>query len=251
MNRSAKYLVAVTVGLIAITAIILNRLQASQTIGLPGVRVIAQNVYDENGDLAATNAVFLPERIGTLESTNAPITRMELDWLPKDTTFARRLYRSPDGFEAMMSVVLMGTDRTSIHKPQQCLVGQGIAIDSQDSLTIPIDGPPRYELPVLRITGSLQQTLPDGAKVVQRAIYVYWFVAEGALTSDHNDRMLRMAKHLLTRGELQRWAYVSCLTFCAPGHEEAAYSRVREMLQMAVPQFQLTAGDSKTLARLP
>src|SRR5262245_38097370 len=249
MNRQARTVVIVTLSLIALTAVLLHRLQASQTIGRPGVKVVAQNLYDERGEIAATNAVFLPERILTMVGTNAPITRTELDWLPKDTTFARRLYRASDGFEAMISVVLMGTDRTSIHKPQQCLVGQGIAIDTQESLSIRIPSPHSYDLPVLRITGTLQQTTPGGERIVQRAIYVYWFVADEEVTADHNERMLRMAKHLLRTGELQRWAYASCLTFCAPGQEEAAYSRVCEMLQDAVPQFQMTTGKTRTLAQ--
>jgi hypothetical protein len=137
MTRQVKLLVMVTIGLMALTALLLHRLQAAQRVGLPGVRVIAHSLYDEVGGLAATNAVGLPERILDMEGTDARLTRVELDWLPKDTTHGRRLYRAPDGFEALLMAVLMGTDRTSIHKPQQCLGGQGMVIEKPSRFQFP------------------------------------------------------------------------------------------------------------------
>ena len=242
MTRQAKLLVLVTIGLMAATALLLNRLQAAQRVGLPGVRVVAHQLYDEDGGLAATNAVDLPGRILDMDGIDAPLTRTELEWLPKDTTYGRRVYRAPDGFKAFFTAVLMGRDRTSIHKPQQCLPAQGLAIEKAEPVSIPIAQPQAYELPALKLTAGRQLTLPSGEKVQQRALYVYWFVADGELTADHNQRMWSMAKHLLTRGELQRWAYVSCLAYCLPGQEDATYSRMEKLIKAAVPQFQLTTG---------
>jgi hypothetical protein len=84
--------------------------------------------------------------------------------------------------------------------------------------------------------------LPSGDQVEQRAVYVYWFVADGEVTASHNQRMWSMARHLLTRGELQRWAYISCLAYCLPGQEDDTYARMEELLKAAVPQFQLATG---------
>jgi hypothetical protein len=251
MRRQAYLLVMITVSLMAATAVLLTRVRAAQRLGQPGVKVIAHNLYDENGDLAATNAVFFPERILNLESKDLPITRVELDWLPKDTTFGRRLYRAPDGFQVQLMAVLMGTDRTSIHKPQQCLTGQGFQIQSEEPIRIAIREPHPYELPALKMTAMRQVTLPNGEKSAIRALYVYWFVAEDEVTADHNQRMASMATSLLTRGILERWAYVSCLAYCQPGEEETTYARMAELIASSVPQFQLATGPPPKLAKKP
>ena len=251
MNSPPKILVAVTLGLMAVTAVLLNRLQAAQKLGQPGVKLVGRHLFDENGDLAATNAVFLPERVLGMEGKDQPITRVELDWLPKDTTYGRRLYEAPDGFAAQLTVVLMGGDRTSIHKPEQCLTGQGLPIDQEESLMISIREPHPYELPVKKLTATRRGMTVAGEMIQQRALYVYWFVADGELTASHNQRMKSMARHLVTRGELQRWAYVSCLAYCLPGHEAAVYSRMEDLIAAAVPQFQLTSGPSRAFASNP
>ena len=58
-----------------------------------------------------------------------------------------------------------------------------------------------------------------------------------------------MARDLITKGVLQRWAYISCFSVCPPGQEEALYARMREWIAAAVPQFQLSAGPA--VARNP
>jgi uncharacterized protein DUF3485 len=149
-------------------------------------------------------------------------------------------------------VVLMGTDRTSIHQPQYCLTGQGFFIDRSDRLMIPMNRPRRYNLEVLRLTSTYSERLPDNTVNRWRGIYVYWFVADGELTSDHSTRMWWQARDLLLTGVLQRWAYVSFFTVCRPGQEEAAYARLEQVIQAAVPDFQLVpanAGDLGAAAK--
>ena len=92
---------------------------------------------------------------------------------------------------------------------------------------------------------SLGRVVRDGESVRREAgVFVYWFVADGELTAQHRQRMWWMARDLLTRGVLQRWAYVSCFSACPPGQEEATYARMREWIAAAVPQFQRAAGPS-------
>jgi hypothetical protein len=90
----------------------------------------------------------------------------------------------------------------------------------------------------------------SGQPVTVRGVYVYWFVADGALSGDMSgrERMWWMAKHLLQTGELQRWAYVSCLAVCLPGQEDATFERVKKFIAASVPEFQMTpkAGETAT-----
>ncbi len=102
-----------------------------------------------------------------------------LDWLPQDTSFGQRLYRAPDGFQTSVSVVLMGSDRTSLHKTEFCLEGQGWRIDRSASkeTTVPMDRPYAYDLPVMKFIATKEVTV-NGQSVTARGIYVLWFVAD-------------------------------------------------------------------------
>jgi hypothetical protein len=242
MNRQSKIAFGVALALIASTAVALSRLQAMQRLGTPGVKLITQSIYREDGVTIGTNAVALPERVLNFESQERPIAKVVSDWLPEDTTYAQRLYQAPDGFWTVVNAVLMGTDRTSIHDPKYCLAGQGFQTLKEEFDSVSIREPHPYSLPVYKWTVRRDATMPDGTKVPQSALYVFWFVADDQVTANHKERMWWMARDLVTRGVLQRWAYISCFSVCAPGHEEATYARMQEWISAAVPQFQLATG---------
>jgi len=224
-------------------ACVLKSLRAHQKLGRPGVKVVRQPTFDLDGKVVRTNSVYLPEHVLDYSSESLSVTAVELNWLPEDTTYGRRRYRAPDGFDVSVSVVLMGADRTSIHQPQYCLTGQGLRIDRSDATSIPIERPHPYDLPVNKLTATGVGNTTGGGKVVARAIYVYWFVADNELTGDHLQRMWGMARDLIRTGTLQRWAYVGCLVVCAPGQEETAFSRLKQFIAAAVPEFQIAAGS--------
>jgi len=251
MKRSAKIAFGLAFALMALTAMLLGRAQSMQRMGQPGVKVVAGQVYGDKGELIATNTVALPERVLNFESKPVPIARIVLDWLPKDTTYAQRAYQAPDGFGLTANVVLMGADRTSIHKPEYCLTGQGIPIEKQELRQVSIAGPHPFSLPVMKMTARWEGKDASGARVSRRVLYVYWFVADGQVTAVHNERMWWMARDLITQGILQRWAYVACLVVCEPGQEDAAYARMEEFISAAVPHFQLAGGAAGAMARHP
>jgi len=246
MNKQSKVAFAVALALIASTAVGLNRLQAWQRLGTPGVKLIERTVYREDGVVVGTNSIALPERVLNFESKEQHLSKVVTDWLPKDTTYAQRFYQAPDGFQIQANVVLMGTDRTSIHDPEYCLAGQGFQTEKVEFDSVPIREPHAYLLPVFKMTIRREAITPEGARVPQSALYVFWFVADQQLTANHKERMWWMARDLVTRGVLQRWAYISCFSACAPGREEATYARMREWIAAATPQFQLATGPEVT-----
>jgi hypothetical protein len=187
-------------------------------------------------------SVGLPTVVPGFASEARDIAPLEASWLPKDTLFGRRLYRGPDGFTAQVSAVLMGTDRTSIHKPQYCLDGQGWHIFKSETVAIPMTRPYPYELRAMKLTASKAGLDNEGRPVNVRGIYVYWFVSDKLLTPHHGERMWWMARELVLTGVLQRWAYVSYWANCSPGQEDAAFGRIKDLIAASVPEFQLTAG---------
>lgn len=242
MNRSKWLLAVVTLALIAGASGVLLRLKATQRLGDPGVK--GRPLPD---DLRLQ--IELPETVLHASSKQIDPSAEELGALPKDTSIAHRHYQFPDGFATQLTVVMMGSDRTSIHKPEFCLTGQGFKIERSELTTVRINQPHVYELPVMKLTATKAVRAPDGAVGLVRALYVYWFVADAQLTAQHWQRMWWMARDLLRRGVLQRWAYVSCFSVCLPGQEEATYARMKEFIAEAVPQFQLVPGPRLALGR--
>jgi len=235
-------MVLATLLLIGATATLLAELRAKQRLGPPAVKT---------SPLPGTQrlAVELPEQVLDFKSQAVEPEKIELETLPPDTSFGHRLYSAPDGFGVSLGVVLMGADRTSLHKPEFCLQGQGWKLDASSCTEdqVHMERPWPYDLPVSRIIATKEGTV-RGQPQTMRAVYVYWFVAERKYTARHWQRMWWMAEDLIRTGVLDRWAYVSCLAVCAPGQEDAAFERVKKFIAAAVPEFQLTPGPGSTMA---
>lgn len=228
-----------TLLLMAVGAGAIFKLQARQTLGRPGV--VAESVAG-----SARWRIPLPERVAGMTSQEVPPAEVELTALPADTSFGKRLYTATNGAPLLLQVVLMGRDRTSIHQPQYCLTGQGWLIEQTEEVRLPIGGARPHEVPALKLTASRVFTTETGQRVPVRAIYVYWFVADGAVTAHRSERLRWMAEELLKTGTLQRWAYVACFAQCAPGDEEQTFARVKEFVAEAVPEFQRAGATAKS-----
>ena len=250
MNRQAWIVAAVVLALLGGSAAFLAHTRAHQRLGRPGVKVgpvpmfgVENNPRSTNGQfLVNSNSVILPGKVLDYTSQALPITRVVFDWLPKDTVYGQRVYRGADGFELQNNVVLMGGDRTSIHQPQYCLTGQGFQILKSETDTVRIARPHPYDLPVVKLTAARNMMAKDGRNMTIRAMYVYWFVADGEITADHTERMWWMARDLVRSGVLQRWAYVTYLAICPPGQEDPTYERMKKFIAAAAPEFQVTTG---------
>ena len=236
MNKQKWIILLVALAMIGGGAGTLSRLKKSQRLGLPGIKTAPiANSPRLN--------VYLPEHVLDFDSVLVPTDTNVLNGLPHDTSFMQRHYASGKGGEFALNIVLMGADRTSMHKPEFCLPGAGWNIDQAQSSqdTVPMQRPNPYDLPVMKLLVTREITV-DGEKHAQRGIFLYWFVADHELAGTRNNMLWKSATHLLRTGELQRWAYVGCLTVCWPGEEQAAYERMKKFLAAAVPEFQLVPG---------
>ncbi len=241
MTRAELKVFGLACLMMALCAGVLLRLQRVQKLGVPGVRVVQESIRNESGRIVADHSVHLPSNVEGFTFEKQPVTDMELNWLPKDTTYARGHYTAKDGFEARTSVVLMGADRTSIHKPQYCLVGQGWQIEKTEVVTVRIPKPYPYDLRVMKLTTSIQRRI-NGKPQKIHGLYTYWFVADQQMTPDHLERMMLMAKDMLTSNTLQRWAYITYFSVCYPGTEDAIFERMKQVMALTVPEFQISPG---------
>lgn len=223
--------------------ILLIWLHTHQQLGPPAVKTLP---LADSKNLE----IQLPEKVLNYASEKIPVDDLVLNFLPGDTSYGQRRYTGPDGAWTLVNVVLMGADRTSIHKAQYCLQGQGWTLDPVPAapVKIAIDRPYPYELPVIKVTGT-RDVIQDGQKVKLRGIYVYWYVADGVISADSSgaERMWLMSRELIRNGVLQRWAYVSYFSICLPGQEEATFERTKRLIAASVPEFQLTPKEMPKL----
>jgi hypothetical protein len=240
--RNAKWVVfAAALGMIAATAGWLQKFRTQPHLGPPGVRVSRVSIPDDKGGVAGAQSVVLPESvlgIPALPARYSPITSVELLELPKDTIFGRRFYAdSNEGFGVQISVVLMGSDHTSIHQPQYCLYAQDWTILNTERINVPMERP-FADLPAIKMTAARQ--LRNGQTL--DCLYVYWFVSGDKITAEEGSRLMSMWKTVATKGEMERWAYVSYFVTCHPGEEQATFERLEKFIRASVPKFQLVTG---------
>jgi hypothetical protein len=232
MKNQKLILFCVGLAMIAGSALLLAGLKNHPQLGKPGIRgtPIAGSI---------TMNLELPDGVLDYISTNVPEPAVVLSYLPGDSSYAERIYTAPDGSWVQGTIVLMGTDRSSIHNADYCLRGQGLVPFEKRVADIPITGPEPYTLPVSewKVSGTFQQ--PGGESVTRYGVYVFWFVADGDETPDHLKMMEKLAMHLLKTGMMERWAYVSYFSECEPGQEDAAFERMKKLIASSVPKFQL------------
>lgn len=236
MNQK-RFILIVALVLIAGTAGGLTWLGANKRLGRPGIK-------SESIPGSVVVKIDLPETVLDYTSTNLPQEKIVLDYLPKDTSFARRRYFAPDGVPIDANIILMGTDRTSIHKADYCLAGSGFTTERKETVLIPIGGPAPYELEVAKWTVN-RVVEEDGQKRNEHALYVFWFAADGESTPSYFQYRCQLMWDMLRTATLQRWAYVSFAISCAPGQEQAAFERVAKLIAASVPEFQLPPGRTR------
>jgi hypothetical protein len=233
MKRQQPIVFLVVLAMMAATAGVLAHTKANQKLGLPGVKT---RPLPGSQNLEVLLPVDLPGYKSEARDQAGVVTNM----LPHDTSFGQRLYTSDSGFESLANVVLMGTSRSSIHDPQVCLTAQGWKIDNAASHveTVHVDRPLPYDLPVRHIIAARQAQI-NGQIYDERGIYVYWYVDADHYAPTPAARNLIMARDVLLKGELDRWAYISFFAVCGPGQEEATFNQIKKLIQAAVPEFQL------------
>ncbi|HEX4343757.1 MAG TPA: exosortase-associated EpsI family protein, partial [Verrucomicrobiae bacterium] len=239
MNRQKWIALAIVLALVGGAAFYLHGWGGNQKLGQPGIRstpIIGSILRD----------IQLPEHVMDFSSEVVPQAEVVTNMLPKDTSLASRKYTAKDGFWVQINAVMMGKDRTSIHKPEYCLPGQGWKIEKREPMTISMPGTPAYDLPAMKWTLSIGIKDETGKMREMEGYYVFWFTADSKLTNSHGQRLWWMMRDLMLTGVLERWSYVSYFCVFPPDYEAAASDRINQFVAASAPEFQLTPGAEAT-----
>lgn len=184
------------------------------------------------------NPVELPAFLGTeWIGRRTEVTAVEREILPPDTGYSRKRYVAvADGRrQVFLSIVLSGRDRTSIHRPEICLVGQGWTIAETATARLASPGLGGGGLPVTLLRVRREVATGKG-KVTVPQLVAYCFIGGDEVVATHWERMARDAWNRVGRGRADRWAYVLMQTDAADG-EAAALGRLQAVLRETLPVF--------------
>ena len=138
--------------------------------------------------------VQLPEFEG-MTFEDLEMSEAERETLPKDTVIVRRRYTDSAGHFYQVSAVIGGRSKSSVHRPELCLPGQGFQM--AEPRTLDVAG-----------TSWRKLTLTKGAYV--RAGFAYTFVnGTGFRTSSHLVRIFTDVWDRSIRGRIDRWVMLT------------------------------------------
>ena len=161
-------------------------------------------------------SVRLPEFEG-MTFEDLEMSEAERETLPKDTVIVRRCYTDADGHWYQVSAVVGGRSKSSVHRPELCLPGQGFQMT--DPRTLDVGG-----------TSWRKLTLAKGSDV--RAGFAYTFVnGTGFKTSSHLVRIFTDVWDRSILGRIDRWVM---LTVSSSRFDDEAMKRFLSRLEGVV-----------------
>ena len=129
------------------------------------------------------------------ESESMPVSEAEQRGLPGDTVIDKRLYRAPDGAWYVVTLVVGGSSKSSIHRPELCLPSQGFRMTD-----------PRGR----NVDGVDWRVLTLARRDAPPLLFAYtFFNQDGFRTSSHVARIFRDVWDRSVNGRIDRWAMVT------------------------------------------
>ncbi len=225
------WVAVVTVVMAIVVCWVAARLDARAPQAVAGVKL------QEGG----ASPVGLPGFIGTeWIGQSVDVTAVERAVLPADTGYARRnyLFLGDRRQQVFFSIVLSGQDRTSIHRPELCLVGQGWTITNRARHEFAVGG---GVVPVTLLTVEHAVVGAPAGSVPVRSLLAYWFVGGGGLEPTHFGMQMRDAYDRLRYLRADRWAYGLVQTVVINRDEATALARMQEVLAGVWPEIRCEA----------
>lgn len=160
-------------------------------------------------------------------------SHIETVLLPPDTRLDRMEYRdSRDNSSLTVALVFSGRDRSSIHRPEVCLVGDGSEVAVSETRRIAREGRPDLLTTVLH----MRTRRAVGTEVrTGRYFFAYWFMGRGHETPSHLVRMFWMARDRLLLGKTYPWAYISIAGTYAPAGDEFSLRKLDDLVRALYP----------------
>ena len=152
----------------------------------------------------------------------------ELTDLPKDTVIIKRNYRAPDGLRYVVSVVIGGRQRDSIHRAELCLPAQGFAMLGAARLSLRLADDKTVavrKIDAQRSGGSAMSL-------------VYWFLSRERECCSHAERILMDVWDRSIHNRINRWVMIA-VNVSSQLDSPESIDRFETFLSELVPQIVL------------
>lgn len=168
---------------------------------------------------------------------------IEYDALPKDTQFVKSIYTNAASDQVFVSIVLSGSERDSIHRPQRCLTGQGNTIVGSEVFEIPLAGRKPLKVDILKTVRNY--TGREGDPKTYYGYYAYWFVGQGRETHSHYARMFWLAWDRVVHSVAHKWAYIAVSGERLDENSDDYKQQLTDFVQKLYPHLLVAEDDSQ------
>lgn len=161
------------------------------------------------------------------------ISLPEKNELPKDTTLLKRTYSSADGTSLLLTVVIGGRNRGSIHRADLCLPTQGFSMEKSELIAL--------DLGVKNIVAQCITAAQPGFSPFS---LIYWMESESRTTCSHTERIWLDIWDRSVNNMINRWVMISISIsggIDAPGNRQ----RLEKFLREVYPDIILKSGSGK------
>ena len=175
------------------------------------VAMMAVQATSPEVTVAEAPAVSLGELAG-FESEPVEVSEAERTVLPSDTRLEKRLYRNAGGEWFLVTLVVGGREKSSIHRPELCLPAQGHQMTSPQTV---------------RVAGTDWRfiRLARGAQGGDTGFAYTFFNQAGYRTASHTARIFRDVWDRSLHGRIDRWVMVTV------GSSRSEANRLAEFLR--------------------
>ena len=146
--------------------------------------------------------------------------------LPQDTMIIKRNYRAPDGLMYVVSVVIGGRQRDSIHRAELCLPAQGFAMLGAERLSL------RLANDKAVVVRKINAQRSGGTAMS----LVYWFLSRERECCSHAQRILTDVWDRSIHNRINRWVMIA-VNVSSPLESPESIKRFEAFLSELVPQI--------------
>jgi len=220
--------------------------------------------------------VWLPDEHENMVAEEVSVSDQELKWLPSDTTNYKKSYLDKElsyqieksnltesqksYYRAINSlnatIIVAGSDSRSLHNPKVCLVNQAWKIVKEKVEKLNTEG---GELEVMTLflerkildSNREVQLDKDGNELLQKGVYVYWWVGPDNTTPYIEKRILYSLINSVRKGANERWAYPSFMAYAKDSSDKEVKSteqRLYSFINKIAPVFQKSLGATENIS---
>ena len=179
---------------------------------------------DMNQDREGGVKMVLPDSVPGYLGFDEAASPAELLVLPKDTEIVKKRYVGAAPVDVGCEIVLSGATKSSIHRPQVCLIAQGWTIREEQTIPVTLPDGHSQKIRVLTIGRT------EGGQVYT-GYYIYWYVGNDRTTEDNFERIFLTSWDRVVRRVNHRWAYVT-ISGILPGDGRDSESSKRVLVDL-------------------